>query len=772
VTELRPDRAKDLCVALLNAASEDEVVGLLKQQRLWDDRDAWVPYGNVANNRGIVGNQQSSPVAALVEKLVNSVDAILMRECYSHGIDPRSAQAPRSMADAVEAFLGIKGGRLALLDSRALPPSIAYRVQLVASGSKANPNYAIIDDGEGQQPDRFPDTFLSLLRENKRQIPFVQGKFNMGGTGVLQFAGENSFQLIVSKRQADSPADGRPELRNHWGFTLVRRFRPGPNDPQSTYVYLAPGAEIPSFEAESMPLRPAPYPGSTGAALEAGTYIKLWNYRIGGGLKTIVTLDLRYALEEYLQETALPIRVYERRPGYRANSYDTSMSGLSTVLANATADKEPGFDGGSPLVVQSVGQVDLSLTVLKEEADATGKRYPAGVFFNVNGQLHSHWSADFFKRKGVKLDYIADSLVIQVDCTSLPIDVSEDLFLASRDRMRDIEQRTALERAITDYLDGHPGLKDLNARRRQEALSKSVDEDTHSIVQDLVRDDPTLAALFGTGKAIKVPKGDLPEPIPFVGKRFPTFFKVSNEPKAGLVRRSPKNWSPRIEFETDAANDYFSPQRRDHGTIQIKGLAEFKSVHLWNGKATFHFGIPETASAGDRMGVTVAVMDESRVEPFEGSFQIEVDAERAHVPGGPPRPEGGGLTGIPSINEVRQPDWSKHKFNERSAVRIKHGAVDDQLDMFINMDNTYLRTELIRRKALGEDTVRAWYKYGLIVLSLGLLYRLRQQTPQAGQDGAVEESAQDTFEAIRTASEGMAVTIVPLLAQLTKRDRR
>jgi hypothetical protein len=38
---------------------------------------------------------------------------------------------------------------------------------LIALGTKDQPSYAILDDGEGQQPDRFPATFLSLLRDNK-----------------------------------------------------------------------------------------------------------------------------------------------------------------------------------------------------------------------------------------------------------------------------------------------------------------------------------------------------------------------------------------------------------------------------------------------------------------------------------------------------------------------------------------------------------------------------------------------------------------------------
>ncbi|MEJ7662198.1 MAG: hypothetical protein WKG07_22840 [Hymenobacter sp.] len=37
---------------------------------------------------------RASPIAALVEKLTNSIDATLMRKCYEAGLDPTSAAAP------------------------------------------------------------------------------------------------------------------------------------------------------------------------------------------------------------------------------------------------------------------------------------------------------------------------------------------------------------------------------------------------------------------------------------------------------------------------------------------------------------------------------------------------------------------------------------------------------------------------------------------------------------------------------------------------------
>jgi hypothetical protein len=767
VDALTGPNAEKLCLELLYAATEAEVISALKARKLWD-REAWVPYGNISNNRGVVGNQQSAPVAALVEKLVNSLDSILIAECQRRGIDPTGTLAPQTMADAVEQFFGVREGRLETMDS--IPRDLAERVMVVATGTKEQPAYVVVDDGEGQQPDRFPDTFLSLLRENKRRIPFVQGKFNMGGTGVLQFAGENSFQLIVSRRRPDIPADGSAEYANLWGFTLVRRLRPGPDDPQSTYVYLAPGGQIPSFDTEFLPLRPGTYPTAFGTPVEHGTCIKLWNYKLPGRTKTLATLDFRYALERYLQEPALPVRIMERRAGYRAHTFDTSMSGLGYVLSNAGADKEPGLDGGTPLHVPNVGDIELAVAVIKEDADRTEKRYPAGVFFVVNGQMHSQLGVEFFKRRKLKLDYIADSLIVRADCTNLPADVREDLFLASRDRMRDIDERSLLEDQISEYLSEHPGLRELNARRRQKAITESSDEDTAAVLQELVKSDPTLAAIFGAGTKIKVPVGPLPEAVTYEGKRYPTYFRLSKEPEGGLVRRTPRNWTVRIECETDASNDYFSPGRADRGRIETAGIPVFKSVHLWNGKATLRFEIPESCSPGDRLRAEVRVMDESRVDPFVIAFSVEVLPDEPHQPWGTPGPHVSQVGGIPNVKEVRQAEWGAYGFDEYSAVLMRHGDEDDRVDMFINMDNLYLRNELVKRRALGEELVRSWFKYGLLVLCLGMLYRQRQDGTAADDvDNGETPKQDDEFASIALASKGLAVTVIPLMAQLTKK---
>src|ERR1700730_12619151 len=95
---------RDLWDSFLHAETEDEVIELLKKAHYWEDPKLWRYYGDAENNWGQGGNQQSLAEAALVEKIVNSVDARLINECLERNIDPKSPDAPKSIREAVSRF--------------------------------------------------------------------------------------------------------------------------------------------------------------------------------------------------------------------------------------------------------------------------------------------------------------------------------------------------------------------------------------------------------------------------------------------------------------------------------------------------------------------------------------------------------------------------------------------------------------------------------------------------------------------------------------------
>ena len=86
------NKHKQICLDLICADHETEVMNILERHGL-DDQSAWVSLGGIENNLSIVDNQQSCATAALVEKLINGIDSLLLLECQRHGIDPTCPDA-------------------------------------------------------------------------------------------------------------------------------------------------------------------------------------------------------------------------------------------------------------------------------------------------------------------------------------------------------------------------------------------------------------------------------------------------------------------------------------------------------------------------------------------------------------------------------------------------------------------------------------------------------------------------------------------------------
>ena len=105
----------------------------------------WRYYGDYENNYNTIGNQQSRPEAALVEKLVNSVDARLMNECLIRGVDPEGCDAPKDIRTAVASFFedianpnsSLAGQIKNWTDTKRT--KIARAITLAATGAKGNP---------------------------------------------------------------------------------------------------------------------------------------------------------------------------------------------------------------------------------------------------------------------------------------------------------------------------------------------------------------------------------------------------------------------------------------------------------------------------------------------------------------------------------------------------------------------------------------------------------------------------------------------------------
>ena len=184
--------SRNLLMQLIGARSENEVRKIIDSDPLLSSEGNWKPYGGYESNFNTINNQAKNSVAALAEKPINSIDALLLKECKLRGIAPESRQAPKAMKEAIELFFGMKSGDYSDLADKERR-RLAGNIQIIAEGDRKRPNVIVADKGEGQHPDDFENTFLSLHRGNKNKILFVQGKYNMGGSGVLTNCGEYNY---------------------------------------------------------------------------------------------------------------------------------------------------------------------------------------------------------------------------------------------------------------------------------------------------------------------------------------------------------------------------------------------------------------------------------------------------------------------------------------------------------------------------------------------------------------------------------------------------
>jgi len=805
-----------MCLALLHADTEEVVIEILREGKWWDTPGLWRYYGDREDNFSIIGNQQSRPEAALVEKVINSVDAVLMNECWLRGIRPESPTAPKSIHEAVALYFvgdGNKSDTLGHLEnwgdqkrtevSRLI--TVAATGPRAATNGSANPSFTIADAGEGQTPLSMPSTLLSLDKKNKLRIQFVQGKFNMGGTGVLQFCGRHNLELVISRRNPHILYAQSHPTDCMWGFTIVRRENPPPGQKSSVYTFLAPvGAELNprrgevlSFNADRFPIFPdgqKPY----GREAEWGTAIKLYEYDATGFRSMMFRKDgLLSRLDILLPEVALPIRLHECRD-YKGHpgSFQTTLSGLTVRLEDNKAENlEEGFPTTCQFMAHGEPMDARIYAFRKGKAEAYRKN--EGIVFTVNGQTHAHLPLRFFGRKSVGMGRLDDSILIMVDCSNLSGRAREDLFMNSRDRLRSGDLQDAIERELEILIRDHQGLRALREKRRREEVESKLDDSKplEKALEQILKSSPTLLELFTPGSRLSNPfktKEVTDAAKPYKGKYHPTYFKFQKLNYGDALKRfAAVNMRARITFETDAVNDYFSRlQNKGIFTLDIirNGKVEKVqdySLNLQNGKATLSVRLPESCSVGDVFDYESIVTDSSRIEPFVNRFTLTVTPPQQVPTGGNGKKKApidekgherelpGGLT-LPEIHEVYESGWDnrKHKFDQHSALEIvQEEASETEIpendgaaiySFWVNMDNVYFKKECKSSKE-DPEILKARWIYGLALIGMALI---QEDAKVEKQSKTNQEEAITLEEKVFQTSRALGPVLLPLVESL------
>ncbi len=215
--------------------------------------------------------------------------------------------------------------------------SLEDETAIFATGRTDRPTISVIDKGEGQTPQGLPNTILSLGRDNKMGVHFVQGTHNAGGSGYLNFC-KDGISLIVSRREQSLIQKSTNTSDDEWCFTITRKESAKQNNMKEPYyTFLAPSNKnkdkdklgVLSFKSENLklwPVRMNPYQKE----LTHGTMIKMIDYELKS--PSTIVVDFMYHTEIMMPDAMMPCSLHECRDNYKKRIGEKTFREQVTTL--------------------------------------------------------------------------------------------------------------------------------------------------------------------------------------------------------------------------------------------------------------------------------------------------------------------------------------------------------------------------------------------------------------------------------------------------------
>ena len=537
-----------LCEKLLQAKSEEEIDKIIKSSTDMSDARNWQHLNNNEDNWGIVSNQSSSAIKALTELLTNSTDALMMKKVDQAGIPFDSDKAPQSMQDCKDKFFS---------DDKYNTREFA-RKNLYLGVMEQN-CCLIADNGIGQHPDNMPQTLLSFSKGGKKEIKFVQGRFNMGSSGVLRFCGRKGYRLIITRHY---------KKQSQWGWALTR-WKPSSS---ASSTKIAEYYGIGKFSMNSLRVMEK---GETAIELQSGTLIKLYSYSTlpkGYG-------ELQSKVEENLFDTIFPFCFEDfRHKSYGSHSDPRQRKGIdsrlvkglkeSTILSTSRRDSTPFKEE------QSIVSIDDNLGKIKIRKFITEKRRSESflsrhrVLYISNGQVMRK-EQRFMVKSQFELGNLQDKLILVIDMSDLNDVAQADIFMGDRERFcQDTQIAKDFNAKIVQLIKSDSFLKDFNHRSgfdresiKLTATPRKLKDffSKNSWLKDILVENKKVLNIFTRKKKSTRPRVDL-----FYS---PSFIEIqSNRLKGIPIEIADKR---KISFNTDV-QDYYLSRDSDQGELIIE----------------------------------------------------------------------------------------------------------------------------------------------------------------------------------------------------------
>ena len=256
----------------------------------------------------------------------------------------------------------------------------------------------------------------------------------------------------------------------------------------------------------------------------------------------------------------------------------------------------------------------------------------------------------------------------------------------------------------------------------------------------------------------------------FKGELFPSYFNVKKNRTVEDAKICNINKKFRIEIFTDAVNDYFE-RDESPGSYNLFIRADEQdqlvtdySLHLWNGICNLSVKLPEKSQIGDLNHYIFEVYDEMKEDPFIVNFFVKVyPAHENNGHGHGDRKTQGGEGDnddsvikseflLPNIREVYHDKWNEHYFSKYSAIDIAES--DGQTDLYVNMENIFLLSEIKNRANIEADVLKTQYKFAMALFSISYISLAKGE--------ALEE-----LPDYKIPSQAFSMIIIPTLHDLT-----
>ena len=490
-----------LFIELMNARNAEEVRAGLDDHGEASGRRglSGLPFcyvGGKENNRGPIEVMESVE-NALYEKIMNGFDALIELRQSVEGFSTNPVNAAQSLAEIGD---DLSQSGVFLITSR------SYTKTGSVGQPRKRSNVVVVDEGVGIHPDAFHATIMSLEGSNKLTNPLMAGSYGFGGSAIYRYS---DFTVIWSR------SINTPDLIS---FTVVfQRFNSGARFP--SYVYLVdPDSNVLTFPVADLPsdmvIRPAGIESSN--IMEATRLIPVPEHGTGIKVFDLENFAASPRIYSFLRDRGfgMPVPCRFRNGVEKGDAPDdddedgttdeADAKGRTRRLYNATGLRFSLNDPSarkayqiafhqSPIGIMPMGdqpQATLECWILERSPDRSPKasgrasepvvesvlgkdRRNTPCYVTLNGMTQENLPTHVLL-KNVRLPYLRNHLVIEINCDQMDPQVKGRFFTSSRERLTR-ESIEWIKDEITKYLtmqaESDGDLGKLNARYRDAVVA-------------------------------------------------------------------------------------------------------------------------------------------------------------------------------------------------------------------------------------------------------------------------------------------------------------